>query len=133
MEEKQLIRSILGPRRRNIKELVYAIQEAGELLFIKRIAMDDICVMKDIYPNVARKMGKGIKTVSRQIERLGNLCWEELSREDRQRYIGKELRDIQGPRDMIFYLAFYVHFQKSYYEVIREWPELLFSEEDLID
>ena len=64
--------------------------------------------------------------VARQLERMGNLCWDRLGKKERDLYIGKQLRDIRAPRDMLFYLAFYCHFDKPYYEVLEENPELLF-------
>ena len=38
-----------------------------------------------------------------------------------------KFRDIRAPRDMLFYLAFYCHFNRPYYEVLEEMPELLFQ------
>lgn len=133
IKEKRLIRSILGPGRWNVSALAYAVKEAEVLLFSERIAMDDIQVTKDIYPKVAERVNKPEKNVARQVERHGNLCWEKLSLEEKRLYIGRDIADIRGPRDMIFYLAFYAYFQKSYYEVIRDHPELLFSEEDFLE
>ena len=125
-KEEILIRSILGVCRRDIRTLTYAVWEAEELLFSKKIPMDDILITKDIYPIVAKRTGKSYEAVSRQIERLGNLCWDCLNEQQKIDYIGKPLKVLQTPRDMIFYLAFYSHFNRSYYEIIRENPSLLF-------
>lgn len=119
-KEEQVIRSILGVCRSNTRMLVYAVQEAERLLFFEKIPLDDIRITKDIYPAVAERTGKRHQAVARQIERLGNLCWDSMDEVQKKTYIGKSLKDIQAPRDMVFYLAFYCHFGKSYYEVIQE-------------
>ena len=126
MREEILIRSILGLCRRDVRTLAYAVWEAEELLFFKKIPVDDILVTKDIYPVVAKRIGKNYKAVSRQIERLGNLCWDSMDEKQKINYIGKPLKDIQAPRDMIFYLAFYSHFHKSYYEIVSKNTAWLF-------
>lgn len=129
-KEEILIRSILGLCRRDVRTLAYAVWEAEDLLFYRKIPLDDIMITKDIYPVVAERIGKSYKAVSRQIERLGNLCWDALDEKQKMNYIGKPLRDIQAPRDMVFYLAFYSHFNKSYYEIIHKYPSLLFGENE---
>ena len=45
-----LLRSILGPVRADVRPLAYAVDIAGELLFVRRIPMDDIRVTKDGLP-----------------------------------------------------------------------------------
>lgn len=129
-KEEILIRSILGLCRKDVRTLAYAVGEAEELLFYRKIPMDDILVTKHIYPAVAERTGKSYKAVSRQIERLGNLCWDSLDEKQKMSYIGKPLKDIRAPRDMIFYLAFYSHFDKPYYEIIYKNPSLLFGENE---
>ena len=95
--------------------------------------MDDIHVTDNIYPNVAKlvnnRRGKpsSPETVSRRIERLANLCWDMLvERGLVLEYIGAPLKDIRAPRDMIFYLAFYIYFDAPFFTVIQKQPALLF-------
>lgn len=130
-KEYHLIYQILGPSRRKIVVLAFAVQEAERLLFAKRIAADDILVTKDIYPIVAKRLKKNVKTVSRQVERLGNYCWEQMDAQQKLKYIGKELKDIRAPRELVFYFAFYVHFKEPYYKVVEKDPSLLFGIEDM--
>ena len=44
-KSEQLIRSILGPVRADIRPLACAVDAAEELLFYKDISMDDICLL----------------------------------------------------------------------------------------
>ena len=102
-------------------------------MFVQKIPMDDIYVMDDIYPHVAklvrnrRGMPSSPKTVSRRIERLANLCWDTLvSRNLVLQYLGAPLENIRAPRDMIFYLAFYLYLDTPFFIAIRKQPALLF-------
>ena len=58
---------------------------------------------------------------------MGNLCWEHLGTEGQKTYIGREMKDIHAPSDMLFYLAYYSYFGKPYYEVLEKQPGLLFG------
>lgn len=128
-----VIRSIFGAARSDIRPLAYAVDAAISLMFVQKIPMDDIYVTDDIYPDVAKlvrnRFGRpsSPETVSRRIERLANLCWDTLvERNLVLEYIGAPLRDIRAPRDMIFYLAFYIYFDAPFFTVIQKQPALLF-------
>ena len=65
--------------------------------------------------------------VSRQIVRLCNLCWDTMQDTGEvEQYIGKPIRDLRAPNEMIFYLAFFVHFDQPFYRVVQNVPALLF-------
>ncbi|MCI8591906.1 MAG: hypothetical protein HFI88_06070 [Lachnospiraceae bacterium] len=130
IKETALMREVFGPGRKGVQTLAYAVCEAGKLLFEERVAMDDILVTKDIYPKVASRLGKDRRNVARQIERLANQCWDGMDGAQKRKYIGKELKDIRAPRDMIFYLAFYVRFGQGFYKMVEKNPELLFGKGD---
>ena len=130
IKETALMREVFGPGRKGVQTLAYAVCEAGKLLFEERVAMDDILVTKDIYPKVASRLGKDSRNVARQIERLANQCWDGMDGAQKRKYIGKELKDIRAPRDMIFYLAFYVRFGQGFYKMVEKNPELLFGKGD---
>ena len=117
-----VIRSILGAVRADIRPLAYTVGAAINLMFVQKIPMDDIYVMDDIYPDVAKRVknrhGKpsSPKTVSRRVERLANLCWDTLvARNLVLEYLGVPLKNIRAPRDMIFYLAFYVYLDTLFF------------------
>ena len=128
-----VIRSILGAARADIRPLVHAVDITIDLLFTQGIPMDDIHVTDDIYPAAARlvknRFGRPASpgAVSRRIERLANLCWDTLvERGLVLEYMGAPLGDIRAPRDMIFYLAFYIYFDAPFFTVIQQRPALLF-------
>ncbi|MCI8689491.1 MAG: hypothetical protein HFF87_04150 [Oscillibacter sp.] len=122
-----LIRSILGVDRSNLRPLIYAVEITSDLLFVQHIAMDDLYVTKNVYPEVARRMNKSASAAARQVERLANRCWDVMSAQSlAAKYIGKELVDIHAPSDMLTYLAFYLHFERPFFEVIEQEPSLLF-------
>ena len=134
MEKSEaVIRSILGAVGADVRPLAYAVDIAVRLMFLERIPMDDIRVTEDIYPEAAARIhdrfgrAPSLKTISRRIERLANLCWDTLAARDLVLdYIGAPLKDIRAPRDMIFYLAFYVYFDAPFFTVIHQRPALLF-------
>ena len=122
-----VIRSILGAARPDIRPMAYAVDAAISLMFVQKIPMDDI------YPHVAklvrnrRGMPSSPKTVSRRIERLANLCWDTLvARKLVLEYLGAPLENIRAPRDMIFYLAFYIYLDTPFFIAIQKQPALLF-------
>ena len=128
-----VIRSIFGAVRTDIRPLVYAVGIAIELMFVRGLSMNDIYVTNDIYPDVAKlvrnRFGRpsSPKTVSRRIERLANLCWDTLvARNLVLEYLGAPLENIRAPRDMIFYLAFYIYLDTPFFIAIQKQPALLF-------
>ncbi|MCD7842969.1 MAG: hypothetical protein LUG56_10925, partial [Lachnospiraceae bacterium] len=111
---------------------VCAVQEAKKLLFGERVSREDIFVTRDIYPAVAKRTNKKVKTAARQIERVGNLCWDSLDKSQKLRYIGKALNDIRSPQDMIFYLAYFSQYGKPYFVIMsEEWSQLQMIETDI--
>jgi len=50
-----IIRTILGPIRRDTRPLACSVDCLSELLFVQKIPMDEIMVTKDIYPEVAKQ------------------------------------------------------------------------------
>ena len=52
-----------------------------------------IMVVNHIYAEVAHQLDRELSAVSRQIERIGNLCWEHLDVEGKRKYIGRQLKD----------------------------------------
>ena len=127
-KEEILIHNILGPIKGGVRTFACAIELTAHLLFEEHMAQDDILVTKHIYPEVAKMIDKSYLATARQLERMGNLCWDRLGEEGCRLYIGRQLKDIRAPRDMLFYLAFYSYFGRPYYEVLEENPQLLFQE-----
>lgn len=103
-----VIRSILGAADVDIRPLAYAV----ELMFRQGIPEDDIAVIKELYAKAAERLPKGkkgkrsVKTVTKQIQRVANTCWDTLVREGMvEHHLGRPRKTIPAPREMIFYLA----------------------------
>ena len=130
-KEITLLYEILGLGRKGVLEMACAVHEAERMLFSEQIPVDDIQVTRDIYPKVAKELNKHGSSVARQIQRMSNECWNSTDVQMKRKYIGKELKDIRAPKDMIFYFAYYVHFQKGFYEILKDNQGVLFGHVDL--
>lgn len=126
MNAEMVIRSLVGPAGRDIRPLAYAVELVGDLLFERKVAMDDILVTKDIYPDVAKRLRKKPGAVSRRIERLANFCWERGEEDRLAQVIGRRLKACPPPREMLVYLAFYAYLGVPFYEAIEREPALMF-------
>lgn len=123
---EQILRSILGPIRMDLRPITYAIDHTAQLLFIQKKPMDEILVTKDIYPAVAGILNKKPESVARSIERSANLCWDMmLVRGLTMKYLGAPLEDIRSARDILFYLAFYSYLDTPFFAATEQQMALL--------
>ena len=123
-KEEILIRSILGPIRGGVRTFACAVEITSRLLFEEDMAQDDILVTKHVYPEVARKTEKSYMAVARQLERMGNLCWDRLGKKERDLYIGKQLRDIRAPEicfSIWHFTAISTNLTTKYWKKIRNF------------
>lgn len=67
---------------------------------------------------------KQLSNVARMIERQANVCWERMNANVRVLIIGKLLYDQPTPAEMLFYLAYFLHFEKPYYQVMLTASEI---------
>ena len=125
-KSERIIRTIIGAEKANTHAIALSVEVMADLLFRQKIPMDDIYVGSDVYPVVAKRSGKSLTAVTRQIERTANLCLDALHSPLAKQYIGRTTSARPTPRMLIIYLAFYVHFDKPFFEVIQEHPSLLF-------
>ena len=116
---EQLIQIILGHSRCNLHPLAYSIALTAELLFVHNMSWDEIKITKDIYPAVAKRIGKSTGATARSVERMVNRCWDKITPQQKQQYIGRELEDITSTTDFVVYLAYYVYYEKPYFELLR--------------
>lgn len=115
-----LIRSILNTVRTDIRPLACTLDVIGEKIAEEGLDWSELCVTKDIYPVVARRLGKQPSSVARSAERIANQCWEEMDQWQTIRYLGKPIDHLRAPSELMFYLAFFARHGKPYYRVIRE-------------
>lgn len=114
---ESIIRLILGPTRLDIRSFALAVDRLAELLFIKKIPLDDIQFTRDVYPTVAEQRGKKVAATTRNIERLARECWNGDS-EYLERVIGRHIQQPKAPRDMLVYIAFYSFLDTPYYDAM---------------
>ena len=127
------IRFLFGASRKDIRPLVHAVDITIKLMFSQGIPMDDIRVTHAVYPQVAKRLktrsgaSPSAKTTARRIQRLANACWDALvERNLVKEFLGTSLRDLQAPRDLLFYLAAFSHLGIPFFEAVKCYPELLF-------
>lgn len=124
---EDLIRNILGACRGSIRTLVCAVEVTEKLLFEEGMAMDDIHVTKDVYPQVSHLVHKKQRSVSRNVERMANKCWDKGDREVLTQIIGRNLKTAPAPNEMLIYLAYYAHKQVPFFVAVGQFPALLFG------
>ena len=125
-KEEAVIRDIIGPELVDVQSLACAIEKMERVLFTERIPMSKVQVTKRIYPQVAKRLGLGLKTAARQVERQSNRCWDAMDEERMLKYIGRVLRSPAPPSMMITYLAYYCYYGEAFYEVVFTEPTLSF-------
>lgn len=124
-----LVRSIFGFSRCNIRALVCSVEIAYDLMFVQGRARDSIRVTKDIYPSVTRELRpQSYNAVSRHIERLCNRGWDRVQKDKAlmERFVGNHARDLDSPSELIFLLACYMKYEKPFRDVLDQEPALTF-------
>lgn len=122
-EEEYLVRKIIGTGkagRLDSRIFAYAVSLARKLMFRDGIPMEEILVTKSIYPEAGKHYGKSAKTAARQIERLGNRCWESMTSDEREKYLGETDR-FPAPKEMVLLLGYYCEYHKSHRKMEQEW------------
>ncbi len=124
-----IIRSLIGPGHGRVRVFATCIDVMAQLMFEHHIPMDDISVTKDVYPQVAEMFGMKPRAVSRNAERMANLCWSVSSPQRLEEVIGcplNELPPFPPPKAILQFLAFYTYLETPFYTAIDEHPEVLF-------
>lgn len=93
--------------------------------------MEEIQVTKSLYPEAGKKYHKSAAAACRQIERQSVLCWEMMSRKERQKYLGKT-KHFPAPAEMVFLLAYYCQYNRSYEDMLEEQREALFKNSEIV-
>lgn len=128
MGANNLVRSVFGFSRADIQPLVDAVETAYDLLFVQHRPRGSIRLTEDIYAPVAEGLGMKCSSATRRLERLCNDCWDKIRKSPYQmeRLVGPHPRDIDSPSEVIFLLACYLKYEKSFEEVLEDEPELMF-------
>ena len=108
-----LLHDILGPTRCDVRPLALAIEYTIESLYHKG-RETDMHASKEIYPHVASELKKDQRAVAKAIERLTAQCLNALSPEAQEKILGEVLQFRPSPREMLFYLTYYVYRGRPY-------------------
>ena len=120
-ESEKIIRKILGPMQSDIRPFVCAVEQIRKLMFKDNRNISDIVLSKDVYPAVAVTLDKSEAAISRQVLRIANICWTLFDKSEmlKEKYIGKNIKDINAPRDMFFYFAYYFQYGQPFYKFLE--------------
>lgn len=118
----RFVRALLGPVKSDIRAFAYAVDKVGELLFEQGADESDISMLRDVYPEVAKRLEKTEGAVARQVSRVSNQCWNAVSgsEELKKKYIGKEIEDIKAPGICFSTLPLLSKIWKSFYEIMEQ-------------
>lgn len=112
----QLLRRIFGPRRPDISPLAFSIAVVEELMYKEGCDIEDIKIMKDVYPVTARRFGKSLDTAAANIERLTRQCWKKMVTENTVAfYFGKPITERPATIQMLCCLAALTHTGYTYF------------------
>ena len=114
LNTEDFLRRILGPVRSDIRPLVLAVDVTAELLYQEQCRESDIHVSRDVYANVAKQLNKKERTVAKAVQRLTAQCLNALSPEAQEKILGEVLQFRPSPREMLFYLTYYVYRGRPY-------------------
>ncbi len=128
MNANTLVRSVFGFSRMNIQPLVVAVELAHQLIFTQHRNRSSIQLVWDIHAPVAELLGKSPCAVTQQLGRLCSRCRYLIWKDEDQmkRLVGPHPRDMDGPSEVIFLLACYLEYEKSFEEVLDQEPGLMF-------
>lgn len=112
----RLLRAIFGPRRPDISPLAFSIAVMEVLIYKEGCTIEDIKVMKDVYPVIAKQFGKSLNTAATNIERLTRQCWEKMVAENTVAlYLGKLITERPATTQLLCYLAVFSHTGCAYF------------------
>lgn len=112
----RLLRHIFGPRRPDISPLAFSVAVVENLMYKEGCDIEDIKVMKDIYPIIARQFGKSLNSTAANIERLTRQCWEKMAMQNTAAfYFGKPITQKPTTKQMLCCLATFTHTEYTYF------------------
>ena len=79
---------------------------------------DGVRVTKELYPQVAKQIKKGLEAAEKAIYRAVDCCWSEGKNEALNQVIGRTLPVKPRPGELIFYCAYYLEKGYPYFERI---------------
>ncbi len=130
METISLIYSILGAPRGCVLPFAYAVDLTADCLFKQHMSMEKF-KLSDVCRQVAERLPYQLnpRSVESEVGRWANRCLKKIVKEGwTEEYLGKQLSDLGGPRMIVIYLATFAHFEKPFYEMIIQHPEVFIGQ-----
>ena len=120
-----LICCVVGAIRSDIRPLARSLDVLAELLFVKGVSPGDIRITKDVYPEAARILGKTDSAIAKSTERMTNLWWDAAKSQGRLlEFIGRPLGQIPSVCEILYYLAYYLYYNKPFFSVFDDLDRL---------
>lgn len=132
LDSVSLVNTIFGKTRGSVLPFAYAIDVTAKRIFVDRIPEEELKLCDDVCVEVWKRLAGPLvlDSVTRSVERWGKRCWEKLSASGQiEKYIGKPINRVESPRVVLIYLATYMYFEKPYFQVILEQPEMFMGRE----
>lgn len=121
-----LVRSVIGPCRRDIRPFVYAAECIIQQSFAIQAPIENIHVTRDIYPKVAQILHVQPESVTRQIERIANHCWDAGDQNRLYAILGKVPPLCPPPREMLIYFAAYSYYGMPFQKAMDRQLAVMF-------
>lgn len=118
-DSEALVYYLLGLSGKPARSLIDAIELASDLLFVKKLHPDAIFLIKHICTPIAEKLQVKPATVARNIERAIDLCNTKVPSEIMRQIIGRNIVGLE-PKYIVLYLAYYVKYKKSFFDITRD-------------
>ena len=117
-----LIGSIIGPGKAAEAVLAEVTERAAGLIEEDGTIFDEWKTKRNMFQVMSQESGKKPETLRKAAERAAYKVWSVLeSREDEmRRIIGRKPAIRPYPQEIVLYLAYYLKFQKPYFEYTLE-------------
>ncbi len=125
-KSETLLRALLGPSRADVQPLACAVALTAERLYLQKQPLREFSIYKDVYYDASKKLFQKHTTTAKSVERLAKRCWDVFAAQGcTEQYVGRAGEPPANARTTVIYLATYVFFDRPYYQLLADSPELL--------
>ena len=117
-----VICTVVGPGRKSDAVLAMAVERLAEKLPEEGCPPPEITLRKDIFPQIAEERGRNPLSLERSAARAAHRFYDMLEKDPAlmKTIVGERPPIAPMPYEIMMYLAYYVRFGCSYYEVMRK-------------
>ena len=117
-----VICTVVGPGRKSDAVLAMAVERLAEKLPEEGCPPPEITLRKDIFPQIAEERGRNPLSLERSAARAAHRFYDMLEKDPAlmKTIVGERPPIAPVPYEIMMYLAYYVRFGCSYYEVMRK-------------